>query len=340
MIDNGRPPISRRTFIRRAGLLAGGMVVGAQAATDAAENPTTLTGRGELPRRILGKTKVPVSVLSLGTGTVGLSPAVSTRQIAEIVNTALDSGINFIDTARAYNNAEEGIGRGLPRRRQEAFLATKVSADTVREAQQSLDTSLKLLKTDHLDLVYFHSVGDRNADQALGPDGVFTWLLKQKQAGKTRFVGISGHNRPHRFLRYIETDEVDVVMMAMNFADRYTYGFEEKVLPAARKHNLGVLAMKVFGGKLGGFPNYGKPNLPPMMDSKYLELALRYALGLPGVSAVNTGPHDAEQLAENVDWAKRYGPLEREEHAILAKVGGQLAAQWGEHFGPATDRTP
>ena len=150
----------------------------------------------------------------------------------------------------------------------------------------------------------------------------------------------SGHNRPQRFLRYIETGEVDVVLMAMNFADRYTYGFEQTVLPAARKRNLGVLAMKVFGGKFGGFPNYGKPNLPPMIDKKYLELALRYALGLPGVTAVNIGPHDALQLRQNVDWAKGYRPLSPEENATLAKVGRQLAAQWGEHFGPAADPTP
>jgi aryl-alcohol dehydrogenase-like predicted oxidoreductase len=215
------------------------MALGAEGLTFPAEETSFPPHLEQLPRRVLGRTKVSVSVLSLGTGTVGLSPAVSAPQIAQIVNTALDLGINFVDTARVYDDAEEGVGLGLQRRRQEAFLATKVSAETVREAEQSLATSLKLLKTDYLDLVYFHSVGDRDAQQALGTDGVFTWLLRQKKAGKTRFVGISGHNRPQRFLRYIETGEVDVVLMA-----------------------------------------------------------------------------------------------------ILAKLGRQLAAQWGEHFGPAADPTP
>jgi hypothetical protein len=337
MTRGKRFPISRRIFVRQAGCLAGGMVLGVQGPAASAEE-TTSPPQPELPRRILGRTKVPVSVLSLGTGTVGLSPAVSPPQIAQLVNTALDLGINFIDTAPAYDDAEEGVGLGLARRRKEAFLATKVGAETPREAEQSLAASLRLLKTDHLDLVYFHSVGDRDADKALGPDGVFTWLLRQKKAGKTRLVGISGHNRPQRFLRYIESGEVDVVLMAMNFADRYTYGFEEKVLPAARKRNLGVLAMKVFGGKFGGFPNYGKPNLPPMMDKEHLELALRYALGLPGVTAVNIGPHDQQQLCQNVDWAKAYRPLSPEENATLGRLGRQLAARWGEHFGPAGDQ--
>jgi predicted aldo/keto reductase-like oxidoreductase len=330
------PCLPRRKFVRQAGLLAGGMILGAAPSARAAQQPAAPAARDQLPRRTLGRTKVPVGILSLGTGTVGLSPAVSTDQIAAMVNAALDLGINFIDTAPAYDNAEEGVGRGLGRRRREAFLATKVGTESVGQAEASLNTSLKLLKTDFLDLVYFHSVGDRNVRKALGPDGVFTWLLKQRKAGRTRFLGISGHNRPQKFLPYIETGEVDVVLMAMNFADRYTYGFEEKVLPAARKRNLGVLAMKVYGGKFGGFANYDKPNLPPMMDRKYLALALRYALGLPGVTAVNIGPHDVAQLRWNVSRAKRHRELAPEENTRLAQVGHRLAAQGGEHFGPAS----
>jgi aryl-alcohol dehydrogenase-like predicted oxidoreductase len=328
--------VPRRTFVRRAGLWAGGAVLGNTAATVAAGQPANSHAHAPLPRRVLGRTKASVGILSLGTGTVGLSPAVSTVQIAAMVNTALDLGINFIDTAPAYKNAEEGIGLGLGRRRKEVFLATKVGAETIPEAEASLSRSLKVLKTDHVDLVYFHSVGDRDVEKALGPDGVFTWLLKQKKAGTTRFVGISGHNRPQKFLPYITTDEVDVVLMVMNFADRYTYGFEEKVLPVARKHRLGVLAMKVFGGKFGGFANYDKPNLPAMMDKKDLRPALRYALALPGVAAVNIGPHDVVQLRQNVDWAAKHSPLSPEETVRLAQAGRRLAAQWGDHFGPAT----
>ena len=99
------------------------------------------------------------------------------------------------------------------------------------------------------DLLYFHQVGDRKIEIASGADGVFTWLLKQKKAGKTRFAGISGHNRPHKFVRLLESGEVDVLMVALNFVDRHTYNFEEKVLPAARKHEVGIVAMKVFAAR-------------------------------------------------------------------------------------------
>lgn len=337
MTRSDETDLSRRTFVRHAGIMAGGMVVGATAAARAQPAADPSSTAVDIPRRVLGKTGESTAVLSLGTGTVGLSPAVSSREISDMVNVALDLGINFIDTARVYNNAEEGIGKGLGRRRKETFLATKVGAETVEEARASFETSLRLLRTDHVDLVYFHSVGDRDGQKALGAEGVFTWLLKQKKAGTARFVGISGHNRPARFLDYIETGEVDVALLAMNLADRYTYGFENRVLPAARKHRVGVLAMKVFGGKFGGFANYGKPNLPPMMDTRHLELGLRYALQLPGVCAVNIGPHDVAQLRENVRWAKRLRPLTPDDTAQAADVGKQLASQWGEHFGPAVE---
>jgi len=316
-------------------LWAGGLLGALRPGIFAAE--PSRAGPGPLPRRSLGKTGVTVGILSLGTGTAGFSPAVSARQIARMVRSALEVGINFIDTARMYDNAEEGVALGLVGRRRHAFLATKVAADTVREAEQSLDTSMKTLRTDYLDLVYFHSVGDRDVDHALGPAGVFTWLVKQKQAGRIRFVGISGHNRPARFLPYIETGQVDVVLMAMNLVDRYTYGFEEKVLPAARKRGLGVLAMKVYGGKAGGFANYRKPNLPPLLGTEHLERALRYALGLPGVTAVNIGPHGSEELVENVEVACRFRPLSQAEQAELERLGRRLSAQWGEHFGPVRD---
>jgi len=89
-----------------------------------------------------------------------------------------------------------------------------------------------------------------------------------------------------------------------------------------------------FGGKFGGFPNYSKPNLPSQMNQQHLELALRYCLGLPGVAAVNIGPHDADQLRQNVAWATRFRPLDAEESALAAKLGKAYASQWGPRFGP------
>ena len=117
--------------------------------------------------------------------------------------------------------------------------------DTIADAEESLSNSLKTLKTDYVDILYFHNLGDRLVDKSRDPDGVFTWLLKQKQAGKCRFVGISGHNLPERFPPFLESGDVDVVLLPVNFVDRYTYGFEEKILPVAVNETLFFLVAKV-----------------------------------------------------------------------------------------------
>ncbi len=322
--------ISRRRFVAQSGVAAGGVLLGGAAAANGSSPPEQA-----IPQRVLGRTNVPITAMTLGTAPCGQSRDVSTQQVADIVDEALNQGIASIDTARLYGNAEEGIGRALGRRRKDVFLATKIWADTVDDAERAMSESLKALKTDYVDLLYFHNLGNRNVETAMGADGVFTWIQKQKELGKTRFVGISGHNLSERFPAFIETGEVDVVLMVLNFVDRYIYGFERKILPLARKHNLGVIAMKVFGGIQGGFRNYGGPPSPPQMDTKYLDLAVRYTLGLPGVTSVNIGVHCAEQVRENVKRVKRYQALSREELDEIARIGQTLSPQWGPHFGPA-----
>ncbi|MEI8373875.1 MAG: aldo/keto reductase [Planctomycetota bacterium] len=324
--------VSRRKFLHQTGAAVGSVILGVASSASAS------TAAEGLPRRVLGKTKIPVSILTLGTAPCGQSNFGTSRQVAEIVNAAVDEGINFIDTAHIYGCAEEGIGLALGRRRKEVFLATKVWADTIQEAEERFDQSLKLLKTEQVDLVYFHSLGNRDVGRARQADGVFNWLLKQKQLGKTRFLGISGHNACERFPTFIESGDVDVIMMVLNFVDRYTYDFEAKVLPLARKHDLGIVAMKVFGGVRGGFASYGGRKTPPQIDAQYLELAVRYSLGLPGVAAVNIGVHDAEQVRKNVQIVKNFRPLSTEERSLLERVGRELAKKWGPHFGPVEEK--
>ena len=320
--------ISRRTFVRRSGLLAGGMLVGARAGA-ASESVA-----GEWPRRVLGRTNVPVTTLTLGTAPAGLCPTILPPEIAKIVTCALDLGITSIDTAPGYKQSEEGIGMALGPRRKEIFLATKVMADSLEEAEKSLSNSFRLLKTDWIDLVYYHSVGSHDVEKAMGPDGVFTWLVKQKEAGKFHFLGISGHHLPGKFPQLIETGEVDVLLTVINLVDRHTYGFEEKVLPVARKHNVGVVAMKVFGGASRKAGSYANPDAPPELALEHLELAVRYALSTPGVATVNLGVHNQEQVRKNVAMVKRFKPLAPDEQAGVNELGKKLAQEWGPHFGP------
>jgi len=323
--------MNRRMFLEGAGALGAGAILlngtmPIQAASAAEQG---------LPRRVLGKTKEKVSMLGLGTWPSGKCDTIDDRGVAEIVNEALDLGINLIDAARAYDNAEAGIGLALRKRRDEAFLTTKVWADTAADAQKSFEASLRDLQTDHVDLLYIHGVGNRKVEQVMAKDGALSYLLRQKETGKTRFLGMSGHSLPEKFLPLVESGQIDVLMCAMNFVDRHTYGFEEKVLPEAKRQGMGIACMKVFGGMKGGFGVANGPDPGPQMDTRYLQQAVNYGLGLPGVAALVIGVHAVEQLRQNVQMVKNYAPLTQQEQASLAQAGRRLAKDWGPRFGPA-----
>ncbi len=325
--DNHASFVSRRTFLQQLSIAgAGTLLVDRYAlARDTQKS---------LPKRVLGRTKQEVTTLALGTWPCGKSSDVSVNDIARLVQEALDLGINFIDAARAYDNAEEGIGKGLGRRRSDVFLTTKVWADSAEEAKKSLEESLRQLRTDHVDLCYLHSIGNRNVERAKGPGGALEYLVRQKEKGTIRFIGISGHSRPKAFVPLLKTGQIDVLMPAMNFVDRYTYNFEQTVMPVAREHGVGVVCMKVFGGMQGGFAKASGPNPGPMVKKAMLHQAIRYSLGIPGVATVVIGPHTVEQLRENVKMVCNYTPLSDAEKQSLSQLGKQLAQSWGPHFGP------
>jgi uncharacterized protein len=331
-MQQDRPPlIPRRDFLCAASAVAGATVVGA-----AVETLPSLAGPGRpvLPRRVLGRTKLDVTIMTLGAAPFGIADDVSVEEGVQIVQEALDAGVNFIDTAPKYGKSEQVVGKALGRRRRDIILATKVWADTRAEAEESLAGSFKRLNTDFVDILYFHHLGDRKVELARQADGVFTWLLEQKKAGKCRFVGLSGHNLPDRFIPFLESGEVDVVLVALNFADRFTYRFEETVLPLARKHEVGIVAMKVFGGPDGKTGSWGSRKAKPLVGAAYLELAIRYTLGLPGVATANLGVHTVEQFRQDLAFVRRYQPLSAQEKDRLDIVGRERAKEWGPHFGP------
>jgi hypothetical protein len=273
-------------------------------------------------------------MFTLGTAPCGSLPP---PKIAELVNAALDEGITAVDTSEMYKNSQEGVGLALGKRRKDVFLSTKVFANSIADAEKSLAKSTKLLRTDYFDVLYYHGIGNLDIRRAWEADGVFTWLLKQKKAGTCRFVGVSGHNLAARFPQFLASGEVDVVLAIVNFVDRHTYHFEEEVLTVARKHNVGIVAMKVFGGAAG--MKYENPTRA-QLDSQHVPLALRYALSIPGVVSANLGVHSVEQIRHNVQMIRDFRPLSPEENTRAIDLGRGLAATWGEHFGPARETSP
>src|SRR5205085_10558607 len=103
---------------------------------------------------------------------------------------------------------------------------------------------------DRVDVAYTHSIGQAvdDFDQLVGDNGTMATLERAKRDGLTRFVGVTGHNRPEKFARVIARRTIDVMMNAVNVVDRHTYAFEDVVWPLARTQNVGLVALKAFGG--------------------------------------------------------------------------------------------
>jgi uncharacterized protein len=281
-----------------------------------------------LPQRRFGKTGEHVPMLGLGTGPAGFG--LPDDAAAALYHAAIDCGVTYLDTAPGYGRAHVQLGQVLPRRRDEVFLATKCYAATAEEALQIHEQSLRDLRTDHVDLLYAHCVGSFDPEQLLAPDGVFAGLREAQRRGWTRYVGFTAHHHPAKSLALLERVEVDAVMLAMNYADRHTYGFEERILPRAHALDLGIAAMKVYGGARE--MDYQTPRSSALGERDH-HRAFRYALGLPGVAVAVIGMYTIDEVERNCAWARSWEPLTAEEQDRLAEEGRAVAGEWGPHFG-------
>lgn len=312
--------VGRREFFSR--LFSGG----ARLADTTLPSLSSLT----FPKRQLGRTGEWVPILGFGTASIGRG--VGDDVAAFLLNRAVDLGVNYIDTAPeigGYGRAQKQIGRALAARRREIFLVTKVFEPKASDARRLLESSLTELRTDHVDLLYVHSLGHdkMDPDVVFAKDGVFEAVMQAKREGLCRYVGVTGHNRPDRFVRAIEDFDLDVIMTATNFADVHTYDFEGRIWPHARAKNMGLVAMKVYGGVKGG------GHTPARMAEEHHDMALRYALSLEGCATAVVGMVNKDELDENVLRARAFAPLTAEERSELLLTGRELASEWGEHLG-------
>ena len=325
--DSPRRGLSRRDFLQHTALAGAGLALAAGGVR--ADEPAG----DALPTRVLGRTGEEVSILGLGTAPAGEGPP-DVQECIRVFAAAIDRGVNYVDAARIYGNAEEALGHLVPSRRERLFLVTKCWSDNAADAEKSLAESLRLMKTDYVDLCHIHHIGNKDLEQVKAEDGILDYLLKEKEAGKIRFIGLSGHAGRSRFMEMIETDQIDVVMTVLNYADRNIYEFESRVLPACRERNVGVVAMKVYAGIRGGFRNHRSAHVGCATDPKYLPHALAYALDLPGVASACVGPYTVEEAIHNVELARQYQPLTPEQRAELLAYGEALAEDLGPRYGP------
>ncbi len=285
----------------------------------------------QLPQRVLGKTGVRVPILGYGSAPGGIG--MDDDEAISLCHVAIDHGVTFIDTAPGYGRAHLQLGQVMAGRRDEVFLVTKTPADDADSALSMLEKGLRDLQTDHVDLVYVHSMGNRDVDRVLASNGALEGLREARRRGWTRFIGVTAHNAPWRTARVLKEAEIDVVMLAMNIADRYTYNFENEVLPIACEQDVGVAAMKVYGGALDMKYDNPAPSALAAHGPHDHEAALRYALGLPGVGTAVVGVFSEAELLQNVELARRITPLDGADSLAAERIGRQVAADWGPHYG-------
>jgi aryl-alcohol dehydrogenase-like predicted oxidoreductase len=313
---------SRRDFLR----------VGAGSAALLLGNSLPLRAdTGKLPQRMLGKTGVKVPILGMGTVAVGNLP--NEKEALRLLNKAIDLGVTYIDTApprtriallTGYAKAQQYLKIILKERRKEVFIVTKCLENDGTKTIDLLKKNLDELGVDQVDLAYTHSIGHAvyDVEALVGDQGPMATMEKAKKEGLTRFVGITGHNRPEKFAQVISRRDIDVMMNAVNVVDRHTYAFEDVVWPIARKKNIGLAAMKVFGGGI----------VSCKMPADLRQASFRFAQGVPGVTLTVIGMRTEKELEQNVEWAKTYKPLSVAELTDLKAQTIALAKKWGPHL--------
>ena len=243
----------------------------------------------KLTWRTLGKTGLKVTSLSFGC---------MTTSDASVIQRAADLGIVHFDTARAYQagNNERMVGAALKSRRKQVIVSTKTRAETKQEALADLDTSLKELGTDYLDIWYLHQ---RN-DPAAVTDELLEVQRAAKQAGKIRFAGVSTHQGHLTLIPFLaKNPNIDVILAAYNFAMEPAIS---GVLEEAVKAGKGVVAMKVMGGGMGAPVGGGRGGIiqpPPAKPGNRLA-ALKWVTRNANVATTVPSMTDMDQLDENI----------------------------------------
>jgi len=282
-----------------------------------------------MEKRIYGKTGLNVSVLGFGGAEIGFEGA-SPGQVERLLNDALDSGLNVIDTAECYANSEELIGQTVAHRRSDYYLFTKCGHASgfdlpdwdPKLLEQSIDRSLRRLRTDYVDVIHLHSC----SEEVLRRGEVIEVLQRAKEKGKTRFIGYSGDHTDALYA--VRTGAFDSLMISVNIADQEAV---DLVLPEAAARGLGVVVKRPIANFAWRYD--AKPDVEyhqtywerlqqldyPQFRSKdeqTVGTALRFALAVPGVHTAIVGTKNPERWRTNARLLEA-GPLPDETYRAI-----------------------
>ncbi|MFY4774801.1 aldo/keto reductase [Metabacillus sp. RGM 3146] len=294
-----------------------------------------------MERRTFGKTDMKVSVLGFGGAEVGYSEA-TPETVDRLLGTALDAGLNVIDTAECYNISEELIGSTMSHRRNDFYLFTKCghSSGLSREdwdprmLELSIDRSLKRLKTDYVDTIQLHSC----SEEILRKGDVIEVLERAKEKGKTRYIGYSGDSTDALYA--IKTGAFDTFETSVNIADQEAI---ELTIPEAVKRGMGIIAKRPIANVAWNYDskpdndyyheywerfkelpyNFLKGDL-----TEAVEKALRFTLTVPGVHTAIVGTAKANRWIENAELANKGNLSEDEYHKIRSIFQEAVQPDW------------
>ena len=275
-----------------------------------------------MERRILGRTGWSVSAISFGAIKL---PRISLKECEILLNRALDSGINYIDTADCYGDSEEKIGHLLQKRRQEFYLSTKVDERDGPGVRAKLDRCLKRLRTEWIDLLFFHDVRGGEYERIFAAGGLEE-LQKARKKGEIKHLGISIHSNLAMMRQAVESGVFSVLMAAYSALDEDRLTAD--LLPLAASKGVGLVAMKpLAGGRLGDLPSGGW-NQPLFHGESPAQIALRYVLSNPHIACAIPGMMTLQELQEDLHVAQKPRKLSAQE----IKEFMALAADAGKGF--------
>ncbi len=246
--------------------------------------------------RPFGKTGESFPILSFGGQRIVDEHNCTEEEAIEIVNTAIDRGIRYFDTAWIYSmgQAETRMGKVVKHRRSEMWLATK-TWDTTRDgARRQLETSLTRLQTDYVNEWRLHNVWDfARLDEFTGKGGALEAAIQARDEGLVRHISISSHTDPQILIEALNRFPFDSALIAVSALDHFILSFAEEFLPIANTRGIATIGMKVLG--LGSLTHE-------------VERSLRYAFSLP-LSTVIVGMETMAQLEQNLAIAESFTPM-------------------------------
>ena len=332
--------MERREFLQGAALGAGVTAAGgAGAAMSAPALPTmrpadpadlpfvTDAGerRGDMLYRKFGRTSEKISAIGMGGFHLG-KEAVTDDEATRLVHEGIERGITFMDNCWDYNKGRSelrvGVALSQGGYRDKVFLMSKMDGRTKDEAAKQIDTSLKRLRTDHIDLVQHHEIlRYDDPDRIFAEGGAMEAFVEAKKAGKLRYIGFTGHKDPRIHLQMLEIARengflFDAVQMPLNVMDAHFRSFAHLVLPHLVHDGIAVLGMKTFGDGVI------LKSDAPIKPIEYLH----YALNLP-TSVVITGIQNQRDLDQAFAAVKSFKPMDKARVAELLSRSRPYALQ-------------